>query len=88
MQQNEKRHLKIIKNNMTCFNAHKKHNVICQRKTCPQWISFKEGYNCTVLATVKGPYTLQKIGQIFDLTRMRICQIEKDIFDKIKRNIK
>ena len=37
-----------------------------------------------IIAAAEGPHTLQKIGQIYGLTRMRICQIEKSIFEKIR----
>jgi hypothetical protein len=33
--------------------------------------------------TQDGPKTLQEVGEVFGLTRMRICQIEKAIFEKI-----
>jgi len=38
-----------------------------------------------MIAAQEGPHTLQKIGQIYGLTRMRICQIEKSIFEKIRK---
>jgi DNA-directed RNA polymerase sigma subunit (sigma70/sigma32) len=44
-----------------------------------------EGHNCVMIAAMEGPHTLQKIGQIYGLTRMRICQIEKNIFEKIRK---
>ncbi len=68
----------------TCFAAHAKYSVNCQRERCPQWIKHSESHNCVLLAAQEGPHTLQKIGQIYDLTRMRICQIEKGIFEKIR----
>lgn len=69
----------------TCFAAHAKHDVDCQRKKCPHWIPHPEGHNCVMIAAQEGPHTLQKIGQIYGLTRMRICQIEKSIFEKIRK---
>lgn len=72
--------------NTTCFSAHSQCNVDCQRKTCKQWINHPDGNNCVLISAQKGPHTLQKIGQIYGLTRMRICQIEKGIFEKIKQN--
>jgi hypothetical protein len=68
----------------TCFSVHAKANVDCQRQRCPQWINHPEGHNCVLIAAQEGAHTLQKIGQIYGLTRMRICQIEKGIFEKIK----
>lgn len=93
MQENKKRLTVIqsdVKNNRvvdgtTCFTVHAKANVDCQRQRCPHWIPFDEGHNCVHIAARNGPHTLQRIGQIYGLTRMRICQIEKTIFEKVKK---
>jgi hypothetical protein len=69
----------------TCFAIHAQAKVDCQRKRCPHWINFSEGHNCVHIAAQNGPHTLQRIGQIYGLTRMRICQIEKAIFEKIRK---
>ena len=55
----------------------------CHNKDCKYWINCKEEKNCTVLAASSGPKTLQEIGDMFGVTRMRICQIEKKILGKI-----
>jgi hypothetical protein len=69
---------------VTCFSAQAKYDVDCERETCPQWIPCKEEHNCVLIAAQRGPHTLQEIGKIYNLTRMRICQIEKSIYKKIK----
>ncbi len=69
----------------TCFAMHAEHGVDCQRKRCQHWIAHSEGHNCVIITAQNGPHTLQKIGQIYELTRMRICQIEKNIFEKIRK---
>jgi hypothetical protein len=70
----------------TCFAVHASAEVDCQRQRCPHWIPYSDGHNCVHIATQKiGAHTLQHIGQIYGLTRMRICQIEKDIFKKIRQ---
>lgn len=69
----------------TCFSVQSKAGVDCQRKKCPHWIPNPESNNCVMIAAQDGPHTLQKIGQIYGLTRMRICQIEKCIFEKIRK---
>lgn len=86
----KKRKLNVIQDDTiledkTCFAAHAEYKVDCNRKSCNQWISHPESHNCVMLAAKNGPHTLQKIGQIYGLTRMRICQIEKNIFDKIRK---
>ena len=68
---------------LTCFGAHENLGVLCKKKECRQWIASKENYNCTILAAKTGPMTLQQIGDIFSVTRMRICQIEKIIIQKL-----
>jgi len=92
MQDNKKR-LNVITtdaskvmNGTTCFELQAQYQVDCQRQRCRHWISNPEGHNCVLIAVQNGPHTLQKIGQIYDLTRMRICQIEKEIFEKIRNS--
>lgn len=91
--QEGKRRLKVIHGSgggnivegTTCFAAQSKQGVDCQRQGCQHWIPHNESHNCVILAAQDGPHTLQKIGQIYGLTRMRICQIEKGIFEKIRK---
>ena len=70
--------------NVTCFEAVDKNNSSCKRQSCKQWINYAEGKNCVLLTAQKGPLTLREIGKIYGLTRMRICQIEKGVFQKIR----
>jgi hypothetical protein len=72
------------KERVTCFSAQAMHGVDCQRESCPQWIPCSEEHNCVLIAAQRGPHTLQEIGKIYNLTRMRICQIEKNIYKKIR----
>ena len=74
-------------NNTKCFKAHSIHKVNCQKKNCRHYINNIDSFNCVIIASQNGPYTLQKIGKIYGLTRMRICQIEKSIIQKIKNLI-
>lgn len=71
-------------NGNTCFSLHEKHNVNCLKKACENWIHHEAGNNCVLITSKSGPKTLQEIGQIYGLTRMRICQIEKGIYEKVK----
>ena len=70
-----------------CFEAVELSNCNCERKSCKQWIDFSEGKNCLLITCQTGPLTLNEIGKIYGLTRMRICQIEKNIYQKIRNFI-
>ena len=63
----------------TCFKAHKETGVSCEKTSCRYWQEMKDSTNCNcvIIAAAKGPMTLQEVGNIFGVTRMRICQIEK-----------
>jgi DNA-directed RNA polymerase specialized sigma subunit len=73
-----------IVSSMTCYEAVENHKSMCKRKNCKQWIDFEQGRNCLMITTQAGPLTLNEIGKIYGLTRMRICQIEKNIYQKIR----
>jgi DNA-directed RNA polymerase sigma subunit (sigma70/sigma32) len=55
--------------------------------SCRQWFNNEENNNCAIIAAELGPMTLQNIGNLFSLTRMRICQIEKNAMKKIREII-
>jgi hypothetical protein len=67
----------VIKNE-TCFNLHKDLHATCKYSECRYWQDMGgSNQNCVINAAAHGPFTLQEVGDIFDVTRMRICQIEK-----------
>ena len=69
---------------MKCFDFHSSSKISCKRKECRYWIEHGDSVNCTLVAAKKGSMTLQQIGDIFGVTRMRICQLEKRIIKKIE----
>lgn len=69
---------------MKCFEAHENHGTPCKKEECRQWIDNNTSMNCTIIAAKTGPMTLQEIGDIFSVTRMRICQLEKKILKKVE----
>lgn len=75
-------------NSLTCYEAVDRYNTSCSRKTCKQWLDHPAGKNCMLITTQAGPLTLSEIGKIYGLTRMRICQIEKNIYQKIRTFIR
>ena len=72
---------------MKCFNYYKKSSKNCNNKNCRYWISADENKNCSIIYAKKEGITLEEIGKIFNITRMRICQIEKIAIKKIKDKI-
>ena len=75
--------LKNTKNKTTCFHEHKKMSVCCEKTDCKMWHEIPESQNCVIIHAEGGPRTLQEIGNLFGITRMRVCQIEKSIFKKL-----
>jgi len=74
---------------MKCFKYNQKNNLNCNKNTCRYWIDHKKSKNCCLLANnnEKKKVTLQDIGDIFNVTRMRICQIEKSAINKLKTKL-
>ena len=70
--------------NTSCFYEHLKRNISCDKFSCRQWMSASVDNNCAIIGAYHGKKTLQEIGEIFGVTRMRICQIEKAGIQKIK----
>jgi DNA-directed RNA polymerase sigma subunit (sigma70/sigma32) len=69
---------------MKCFDLHNSCKKNCRKNECRMWIENENSLNCTILAARNGPMTLQEIGDVFGVTRMRICQLEKRILKKIE----
>lgn len=79
----DKEMLDKVLEDTTCFKEHKEANRNCKNTGCRYWIDSESSNNCTMIAADKGPMTLQEIGDIFGVTRMRICQIEKSVLKKL-----
>lgn len=72
---------------MKCFELHESCKKECNNKSCKLWIASGENQNCTLIASKGGPMSLQQIGDILGVTRMRICQIEKKVIEKLSNYI-
>ena len=71
-----------------CFEKHKVDKTNCDKKECRYWMKCKEHQNCCIIgASATDKMTLQVIGEILSVTRMRICQIEKVAVKKLKDRI-
>ena len=73
--------------NTTCFKEHEKFRVNCLKSQCSYWHADENFHNCILIAAKHGPMTLHQIGEMFGVTRMRICQVEKLIFNKLHSKI-
>jgi len=67
----------------TCFAEHEKRSLSCEKTACRMWINDSACNNCCVIKA-REPHTLQEIGDLFGVTRMRICQLEKSILRKVE----
>ena len=75
-------------NKITCFTAHEECNKACNKKSCRFWHDMNnESNNCIInkVNNITEDLTLQDIGDIFGITRMRICQIEKQTLKKLSK---
>jgi DNA-directed RNA polymerase sigma subunit (sigma70/sigma32) len=73
--------------NFSCIKKNQIAKKVCNLNECRFNILNENYLNCSLIASEKGPLTLQEIGETFDLSRMRICQIEKAILSKLKNNL-
>tara|TARA_Y100000034_G_C6850461_1_gene385799 strand:+ start:1117 stop:1350 length:234 start_codon:yes stop_codon:yes gene_type:complete len=72
---------------MKCYVYQEKECTGCSVKNCRYWINHTKSGNCVIVGAKKENWTLQDVGKIFGVTRMRICQIEKTIINKIKKKV-
>jgi DNA-directed RNA polymerase specialized sigma subunit len=70
-----------------CYKFQEENCTGCKVKKCRYWINDKQSGNCVIVASKIRDWTLQDIGDLFSVTRMRICQIEKSVLKKIRKKI-
>jgi hypothetical protein len=69
-----------------CYVIMSDAGVCCPDRSCRYFLHSTEDLNCAIVAAQSGPKTLQEIGDYYGISRMRICQIEKSILGKLKKN--
>lgn len=71
---------------LSCFKAHKECNKNCITKNCKYWHNLETSNNCIInKINEEKDLTLQEIGDLFNITRMRVCQIEKLSLKKLSK---
>lgn len=63
-------------------------NKQCDREKCRMWINYEKDLNCA-LVTVhnnKGPMSLEEVAKRFNLSIVRIKQIQDKALQKIRKN--
>ena len=58
----------------------------CKESSCRHWVKSDKDLNCSIVASEDGPKTLQEIGDYYGISRMRICQIEKSLLEKLRNS--
>ena len=76
-----------MKDKITCFGKTILNNFDCNNKECIYWYENNSNKNCVINASNEKSHTLQEIGDIFGISRMRVCQIEKKSIQKVKKSI-
>ena len=70
---------------MKCFKYHKETESNCEKINCRYWVDSDSSQMCCLnLIDQRENFTLEDVGKIFNVTRMRICQIEKRAIEKLK----
>ena len=67
-----------------CVKIAESKNKNCEEKQCRHWIECSKSLNCSIIAAETGPMTLQNIGDFYGISRMRVCQIEKALLEKLR----
>lgn len=59
---------------------------ICNKEDCRLWIKHNEDLNCTLISVKKnGRMGLKEVGERLGISYVRVSQIEKEAFKKLKK---
>ena len=76
------------KNSEKCYSKVSQEKNPCSESGCRHFLKSKSDLNCAIIAAQDGPKTLQEIGDYYGISRMRVCQIEKTILKKLRKDSK
>lgn len=70
-----------------CVETCQKYKEPCPCTDCKNWIDYEDDLNCTNVAAMNGPMTLDEIGKRLGITLVRVKQIEEEAMDKLKKRL-
>ena len=71
---------------MKCLEDCRIKNLPCKQKDCRLWIDYKKDLNCTDVSIKKhGRLGLKEVGERLGISYVRVSQIEKEAFKKLKK---
>ena len=71
-----------------CYYKVRERDKPCPESECRHFLKSENDLNCAIIAAQAGPKTLQEIGDYYGISRMRVCQIEKSILKKLRKDSK
>ena len=61
-------------------------DCICDKQHCRLWLNYKKDLNCTAVSIKKhGRLGLKEVGERRGISYVRVSQIEKEAFNKLKK---
>lgn len=76
---------KTLEPDNKCYAAVARVGNPCPIVDCRHFLNSEEDLNCSIISAQSGPKTLQEIGDYYGISRMRVCQIEKAILKKLRK---
>jgi len=69
-----------------CATDSLENDSICNKEDCRLWIEHNEDLNCTLISVKKnGRLGLKEVGERLGISYVRVSQIEKEAFKKLKK---
>ena len=70
-----------------CVDECKESGLSCGRNSCRHWLSYEEDLNCSLIASERGPLTLEEVSKRMGMTLVRVKQIQDAALEKLKKRI-